>query len=661
MKRLALAALFLLAATGARAAYNDVGVGARVVGLGNAFTAVADDVNSIYYNPAGLATLDRAQVGTTYSRLYQGLSDRSGLQNSFLAFESPIRQGRQGAYGVAWNYFTLDSLYRESSVYGSYGRRLFPATLPGGLFGGVSAKYLSRGLGQTAVADNALNPTGAATGQQDPVLKRGSQSTMDLDVGLLYRLYPRFTLGLAVQHLMEPNVSFASNDSDKLGRNIKLGGAYRTPFTILAGDLHLHKAPDGSTDKTAIFAAEKWLPTLLHGSFGVRASLGFGSREFRQLTAGLSYKIHRLQMDYGFALPLGGISGTLGHHRMGLSFKFGRARLAEPKVSEAILENMQELAEVGTPEFRVQAQELALYKRTALQEFVRQATLDVSAGRLADAQAKLEQAHGLNPADKGLGDSLERVTAAAKIFPEITGQQTDAAMAALYGGVIDFIAGRSKDALRKIAYAQSLTPGDTRVEGMLRMLEGRLGVQAQAAIPEPTAPTLGMEKVVSANLALMEVALKEGDYEKVLKLSKEVLELDPARIVAYKRQAAAQYALKRYPEAMGSLNSALRLERDASERSTLKSYIDALQALIDRQRGPAPAAKPPVAQPPEPKTVTPVEIERMYEDGVDLYTQGKLREAEETFRRVLAIDPKNVSARRALDRVQAELLEGTKP
>ena len=58
----------------ARAAYDDVGISARATGLGMAYTAVADDAYTIYYNPAGLATLDRPEFASTYSRLLTGLS-----------------------------------------------------------------------------------------------------------------------------------------------------------------------------------------------------------------------------------------------------------------------------------------------------------------------------------------------------------------------------------------------------------------------------------------------------------------------------------------------------------------------------------------------------------------------------------------------------------
>ncbi len=78
-----------------QAAYDDIGISARAVGMGNAFTAVADDVYSIYYNPAGLATLERPEFATTYAQLYPGLTDNSSLQNSFFGYAQPLDEGKQ--------------------------------------------------------------------------------------------------------------------------------------------------------------------------------------------------------------------------------------------------------------------------------------------------------------------------------------------------------------------------------------------------------------------------------------------------------------------------------------------------------------------------------------------------------------------------------------
>lgn len=651
---IALAAI--LCPNAAMAAYEDVGVGARVSGLGHAYTAVADDVYAVYYNPAGLATLDRAELGTTYSKLLTGLSDGSNPSNSFIAYAHPIQGGRRGTFGGGWNYFTVGSLYRESQLLASYGHSLFAASSPNKYYIGGSLKYLTRSIGSTSEAGRGISNTGVATNQSDPVLQGASKSNIDADLGFLWHVKPRWTVGLMIQHLMEPNVGFS--ESDKLGRNLKLGGAYKTPFSTLTGDVRFQSAPDGSTDKIVAIGAEKWLPTLLHGSFGIRGALATGSRDYRNMSFGLSYKVSRMQFDYGFALPLGGLTATSGTHRLGLTLRFGRAKQAEAAFGEAILENLRDLAAVGTPDFRYQMEDLALYKRTAIDEFLRQAKIDATGGRYAEAADKLTQALSLKPKDTRLQQSLERMTIVASAFPVLKDYQTDAALAAIYEGSLDFVAGDAKTSLRKLAYASSLSPTDERIERLAKAVEAKSGVTREGPVAaEPgKAPTMGAEKVVGGTMALMEVALRERDFERVVKLADQVLELDPSNALAYKRLGAAHYALKHNVEALKALRSAYKLETDSDSRKQIKSYIDALQSLIERgRRDTTPAPK---VQEPKSTGLTPVEIERLYEAGVDLYAQGKLTEAAAAFRRIIESEPNNTSARRALDRVQSEIISG---
>ncbi len=658
VRRLLLSALAAaVLARPAAAAYEDVGVGARTTALGNAFTGVADDVYSVYYNPAGLATLDRPEFGTTYSRLLTGLSDGSNVSNSFLGYAHPFDAGRKGTAGVAWNNFGVGGLYSENQIMASYARSLFARTEGDRYYLGGTLKYLSRSVGGTAAASNGISNTGVATGTPDPVLQSVSKTNMDADLGFLWRVRPRWTVGLMIQHLMEPNIGFS--ETDKLGRNIKLGGAYKTPFSTLTGDVRFQSAPDGSTDKILAVAAEKWLPTLLHGSFGLRGSLSIGSRDFRQMGIGLSYKIGRMQFDYGFALPLSGLTSTSGSHRIGLGIRFGRPKQADASFGEAILENLRDLAAVGTPDFRYQMEDLALYKRTAIDEFLRQAKLDATGGRFTDAADKLTQAVSLKPKDTQLQKSLERITAVAEVYPAVKDYQTDAAQAAVYEGSLDFIAGDAKGSLRKLAYAGSLNPTDERVERLAKAIEAKSGLAREGSVPAPEsgkAPTMGAEKVVGGTMALMEVALRERDFERVVKLSEQVLQLDPSNALAYKRLGAAHYALHHNPEALKALRSAYKLETDSDSRKQIKSYIDALQSLIERGRRDSAPAK--AVEPVKTSGLTPVEIERLYEQGVDLYAQGKLTEAAAAFRRIIESEPNNTSARRALDRVQSEIIQG---
>lgn len=656
LPRLAVSCALLAACAGrALAAYEDVGIGARVTGLGQAYTAVADDVYSIYYNPAGLATIERPELGTTYSRLLTGLSDGSNIQNSFIGYARPLAAGRQGTLGGAWNRFNVGGLYTENQLMASYGRAIFARETPGSYYAGATFKLLSRSIGGTSVASNGISNTGAVTNTADPALQKTTKYNIDADLGFLWRAKPRWTLAMMIQHALEPNVGFAG--TDKLGRNIKLGAAYKTPFTILSSDIRLVNAPDGSMDNILALGAEKWLPTLLHGSFGVRGALSMGSRDHRQMAFGLSYKISRMQFDYGFALPIGGLTSTSGSHRLGLTMRFGRSRAADAALSEALLENLTDIAAPNTETYRYQLENVAQYRRTAIEEFLRQARLDATDGRFADAADKLGQAASFNPDSTTLAESRDRMKDAAAVAPVLKEYMSAPYAAVLYESILHYAGGRDREALKKAAYAKALDGNDPRAPALEAAITARTGLAAEVpevAVSSDAAVTAvaaasGTEKLVWALMSQMEEALQAKDHARVLQLGAEVLRVAPDNALAYRRMGAAHYALRQHDEALKALQTARKLEKDPQQLEALKSYITALETIINRGRARPAATKAPVQ-------LGPGDIERLYDAGVELYSQGKLTEAAGTFRRILEAEPGNVSARRALDRVTSETL-----
>nr|MBC8526429.1 hypothetical protein [Candidatus Cloacimonadota bacterium] len=47
--------------------YLRMGVGAKALSMGSAFTAVSNNVTATYWNPAGLANIDCIEIGSMYS------------------------------------------------------------------------------------------------------------------------------------------------------------------------------------------------------------------------------------------------------------------------------------------------------------------------------------------------------------------------------------------------------------------------------------------------------------------------------------------------------------------------------------------------------------------------------------------------------------------
>ena len=95
------------------ASFEELPTGARQAGLGNAFTALADDVYSTYYNPAGLAQLHRSEFTAYYAKLYSGLTDGSSIGRNFLAYGHPT--STHGTFGFSYLSLNLADLYSEST------------------------------------------------------------------------------------------------------------------------------------------------------------------------------------------------------------------------------------------------------------------------------------------------------------------------------------------------------------------------------------------------------------------------------------------------------------------------------------------------------------------------------------------------------------------
>lgn len=248
---------------------------ARPTSLGGAFTAIADDASTVFYNPGGMAFLPRTNATLMHCNWLPGLYP--GMYYEYAGVTHSL--GSRGSVGGNVVYLTTgetdvtnernEFLGRyttfDVAVTGSYGYPVLPNL---GL--GVGAKFVYSFLVPDWVW-SVMPELGIEAG--------GTGITWALDAGALYRPFDFLNVGLSLANL-GPNISYTSSgESDPLPRMLRLGVAY-TPVDnrivkltispefakILVGMFY---NPDG--DKTlGRMLQEEWRSTWR--SFGVEAS-----------------------------------------------------------------------------------------------------------------------------------------------------------------------------------------------------------------------------------------------------------------------------------------------------------------------------------------------------------------------------------------------------
>jgi hypothetical protein len=227
------------------------GVGAKALGLGRAFTSIADDASAPYWNPSGLSSL--ARNGGSFMFMHMPL--REGASFNYLAAGLPLRlffvasetshpiinvvQEFNFGVGVLWHSLGEFEFYnndgsvatgsensvRQTAVYLSFSYPLHtllkPLSARTGWLGFLKGD-LDFGLTTKLVRQNLFGEHGAAT---------------SFDLGWRYRHQSGiFQLGFTLRDLNQPAISY--NDhlaEDDIPSHGVLGFSMRPPFGPLRG------------------------------------------------------------------------------------------------------------------------------------------------------------------------------------------------------------------------------------------------------------------------------------------------------------------------------------------------------------------------------------------------------------------------------------------
>jgi len=260
----------LLLVGAVQANFLETELGARAMGMGGAFVAVADDVTALHWNPAGLAGLPGVQVFGMRTSVYSvdGLSEDAVLTS--------YGTGSMG-YGLGWMRTGAADLYSEDTLLAGYGTE----TPIDGLAAGITLKRFS----VEAPGYEYYN---------DPAFAAGGDDAYAADLGALYRR-GKWSVGATVRNLGEPKLQLlsttAEEDLDAIVSELRLGGTYlfRDVMMMTVEWRAPREVPDYYDSQYVInFGSEVWF----YDAFALRAGM---NRD--RITAGLGMRTKHVQID----------------------------------------------------------------------------------------------------------------------------------------------------------------------------------------------------------------------------------------------------------------------------------------------------------------------------------------------------------------------------
>lgn len=314
---------------------------ARSLGMGGAFTGLADDLSSLYYNPAGMVDsgllgiqLDLGTMVSVSDELdeLQDIPDKindDSVSDAFSVIPDDVRFMGQGqlaanfkSFGVAYT----NKAFAKSSNQGSLASAELINLQEGVLSLGNELIGLPFGLGKLVYGMNCrlikLEKESYKVSSATSVTKiESDDDSFAIDLGLLMNMTENLRVGLQIQNLIKPDFDLSGDkeishyngstwitdsESDysegmKLDRVGRIGASLRVPVIdlTLAADIdNLGFLSDTKDDEVYHFGIEK---DIIFNGLSLRAGTFSQEDGDNYLTCGLGLNLKALHLDIAAA------------------------------------------------------------------------------------------------------------------------------------------------------------------------------------------------------------------------------------------------------------------------------------------------------------------------------------------------------------------------
>jgi len=290
----------VLFSTPAQAAFEHSIFGVRPMGMGGAFTAVADDSNALLWNPAGLALLNRKEFTIMDSRDFD-LTYGPSMKSSFIGMVVPL--SGMGTMGFSYTTMGNKRVLMEKAAALSYAVKPWKRTALG-----LTIKRLS------------LEPGGIWVDPGDTLAK--SYDSLGADFGLLVNPGGRFSFGAMIRNI-GANIGV---NNDNVSTDLAFGIACRV-FNNLTLSFDMLEKLNIDNTRGSQWEFAGGVEYLVGNYLALR-----GGYTNDTLCAGLGFRMEdRAQIDYAF------FKHEIGDtHRASISVRFGKEKEKKQEEPEEV-------------------------------------------------------------------------------------------------------------------------------------------------------------------------------------------------------------------------------------------------------------------------------------------------------------------------------------